>query len=173
MVGAQAPQKEKGVYWIESPKGGEHSKWRIYSPVAWGVWTHFHGNTSPCYENHKYCANGHDPCTLRWKGYLFGFSFKKKKPCFLQMTPETWRCIEDQLASGTTLRGMTIIAMRTASNQGRLTAEVAQYLDVDPNGLPKDVDPRASCYDLWKLDDPGHKWAINPLRKADLNIFSA
>ena len=172
-VGAQCPIKPPGIYWVESPKGGERQKWRIYSPTAWGVWTHYHGQTSPCYENHKYCVHGHDPSTLRWKGYLFGWFEKKRKQAFLQITPEFWAAVEAQLGPGNTLRGKSLYAIRISHNKGPLACEMIDYMDSNPADCPKDQDPRASIYRTWKLDDPGHRWAINPHREKDLNVFSA
>jgi hypothetical protein len=165
--GAQPPNRDSNVFWVEQLAGGESQKWRVWSPAVWGVWTHFSDGTSPCYENHNHCLGGHDPETLRWKGYVLGWSFKLNKACFCQLTGTAYATWMEQVTPGVLLRGQTIKVNRTQKKKGRLSVEVCPYEQVDPHGLPPDVDPRPSLYNLWELTDHGYKWAIDPMRKLD------
>lgn len=170
--GAALPQRDRRIYWIEPVnKGGEVQDWLIYSPNIWGIWTHFHEGTFPCYENHKHCHLGHDSRTLRWKGYLFGFFPRKSKPCFLQLTPASAEALLEQVPEGQNLRGLRIKVSRTDSKKGRLRISIDHYgAPVDPTKMIKDQDPRFSLFNAWKIDDPGHRFAINPNRA---KIFKA
>lgn len=172
--GAQLPKKDHRIFWIEPVKiGGENQDWLIYSPNIWGIWTHFHEGTFPCYENHKLCHLGHDPKTLRWKGYLFGFFSRKSKPCFLQLTPASAEMLLDQVPDGNNLRGLRLNVSRTESKKGRLKISINHYgPPADPTKMVKDQDPRMSLFNEWKIDDPGHRFAINPNRAKILALKS-
>jgi hypothetical protein len=168
--GAQPPNKHSNVFWVEQCGASESQKWRVWSPAVWGVWTHYDdGQTSPCYEDESHCWGGqHDPTTLRWKGYFLGWCYKLNKPAFCQITSTAFTTWTEQLTPGSALRGMTVKVNRTQKKKGRLWVELCQYEQIDPKGLPQDVDPRPSLYNLWELPDLGYKWALNPRRDDDV-----
>jgi hypothetical protein len=172
-TGAPVPSRTKDVHWVEQLAASERQQWRIWSKCIWGVWTHYHDDksTSPCYKDHTRCKGGHDPVSLRWKGYVMGWCFKLNRPAFVQLTQASVDAWTNQLAEGTPIRGQTLLISRTAKKNGRLVIEVQPYQTVDPSSVPPDCDPRASLYNLWKLEDHGWAWATHPLRSLnDLNL---
>lgn len=165
--GAALPDKNPDVYWVVSIDGGKKERFTVYSPQVWGVWTHYHlesKKTTPCYENEKKCFGGHDPRTLRWKGYLFVRSFDMHRNVFLQLTKGGADDLVEQLGPDVQLRGLTIDVKRTASKQGRLYVSIADYIVRDARTFPADLDPRTSLYNVWKIPDPGHRFNPNPTR---------
>lgn len=152
-------------FWIESVGGGRVERFLIYSPQIWGVWTHFsneHKLTTPCYKNHKFCFGGHDPRSLRWKGYLFCHSEARKRNEFLQLTEGGAKHLLSQLGPEVALRGLCLDVRRTASKQGRQYVSIADYIIRDPRSFPVDVSPRVTLYNTWKIPDPGHEFATDP-----------
>lgn len=166
--GAQPRPVNPDIFWVQSIDGGKQERYTIYSPQIWGVWTHHHyelKRTTPCYDTHKFCFGGHDPRTLRFKGYLFGYSFERHRNEFLQLTEAAVINLEEQLGPEVQLRGLTIDVKRSAKKQGRLYVSIADYIHRDPRTLPMDVSPRASLYNTWDIPDTGHKWSADPDRR--------
>lgn len=165
--GAQCPDKPDDVFFIEPIKPNAKFGVIVWSPAVWGVWTHFHEATSPCYENHAHCVEGHDPRTLRFKGYIFGYHMGLMKPAFVQLTPPNVRAFWEQVPEGSQLRGFQINLSRGQKKNSPVKLGVDPYLVPDPARLRADLSPRASLYHMWKQPDPGWKWATAPLRAMD------
>lgn len=164
--GAPVPQRPKDVFFVEPILAAAKFQFRVWSPAVWGVWTHYHDATSPCYETHKHCALSHDPETLRWKGYVFGWHQGLNKPAFVQLTTAVvWQWWE-QLAQGVNMRGQLVSISRGAKRNSRLSIQTCPYQSEAPAKMPKDLHPRASLYNLWKMHDPGWAWAKTPLTVA-------
>lgn len=163
--GAPCPERRDDVYFIEPIEAKQRIKALIYSPCVWGVWTHFEKETTPCYRNERHCVNGHDPSTLRWKGYVLGMNYFRHKITFFQITKALVYHWHEGLASGVTLRGQMVYFSRGAKRNSPQRIEVDQYETKPPDGLPRDCDPRASIYNMLKMDDPGHPWALAPILK--------
>jgi hypothetical protein len=161
--GAPPPERRKDVFFIDPIGPGKRTQFRIWSPQVWGVWTHFHDTTTPCYECNNHCQEGHDPKTLRWKGYLLGMNFGYKKPTFVQFTAACYYQLMEQIAPGVSLRGMMVFFTRTAKKNGRQGIAIEEYQRQEPDTCPPDCSPRASLYNLWKEPDPGWKWTLKPI----------
>lgn len=147
------PPAPKDTYWVETLGAGQSLTFTVYSPSLWGVWTHYSkGGTKPCYEDHTNCEGGHNEKTMRWYGYLFGWSFRKSKNCFVQLTSGACDMLLSQVAPKATLRGLTLSIRRTAASEGRLLVEVQQHAHRDPKRLPMDQDPERSLLKMWKVN---------------------
>jgi hypothetical protein len=160
--GAAVPMRDRNIFWIEPIPAGTKFQVRIWSPAVWGVWTHYHDATSPCYEDHSHCIDGHDPKTLRWKGYVMGWHYRENKPCFVQLTQAiVWKWWS-QIGEGSNLRGCVTAFSRGPKKTSRLGVQIDRYQDQSGENLPQDCDPRKSLYNFWKLPDPGWAWAKAP-----------
>jgi hypothetical protein len=149
------PPTKPGVYWVECPKGNESQKFLVYSPVIQGVnmhWISAQRRTVPCFENRDLCPGGHKEANLKWRAYVFGFSHKRHKNCFMQLTADAWESWLSQVREGVNLRGQTIIVHRTEKNNGRLWVEVESWREAPKAEMPLDQDCKLSCYDLWRFD---------------------
>lgn len=166
--GAPIPERREDVFFVEPIRAAARFQFRVWSPAVWGVWTHFHEGTSPCYQDHNHCAEGHDPVTLRWKGYVFGWHMALNKPAYVQLSAAVIYRWWEQLGEGANMRGQLVAFGRGPKKNSRLSAEVCQYQTVEPAGLPKDLHPRASLYNLWKIPDPGWQWTKAPVAVVNL-----
>jgi hypothetical protein len=152
---SDTPETKPGVWWVEVPRGNEVVKFLVYSPTKQGVNMHYilkEKRTVPCFENHDLCYGGHSLANLKWRCYVFGFSYKRRKNCFLQLTWEAWETWAHQLQPGTSLRGQTIQVHRTEKNNGRLWIEVETWREKDRADLPRNEDVTLSLYNLWEFD---------------------
>jgi hypothetical protein len=162
--GAECPTRPDDVFFIEPIKANAKFSFITWSPAVWGMWTHFHESTSACYENHTHCVEQHDPKTLRFKGYLFGYHMVLLKAAFLQITPACVRALIEQLPDGSTLRGLQLNIVKGQKRNSPVKIGVDPYMVPDESRLRSDLSPRPSIYHMWKEPDPGWKWATNPTR---------
>lgn len=161
--GAPMPAPRKGVIYIEPIKPNCRHRFRIYSPVPHGVWTHYHDYTSACYKDHNKCVNGHDATTLRWKGYVLAHHFDKNKLCFVQVTSALVYKWQEKLATGTSFRGQMVFISRGAKKNSPQNLEIQEYGSLEQHTMPPDFHPRPSIYNMWKEVDPGWEWSKNPM----------
>jgi hypothetical protein len=161
--GAAPRERRDDVFYVDPIGAGKRVKMLVYSPQVWGVWTHYHDATTPCYEDNNHCVNGHDPDTLRWKGYVLGHNHDRHKATFVQLTDGCYWQLNELFPTGVTLAGKMIFFSRTAKKNGRIHVSVEEYQQRSPSDCPRDVDPRASLYNLWQIPDPGWKWTLKPV----------
>jgi hypothetical protein len=149
------PPRKEGVYWVECLKGSESQKFLIYSAVAQGLEMHWRPKerkTVPCFKNHDLCPGGHSEKTKKWRCYVFAFSYKRRGPCFIQLTKDAFDSWMHQCREGVNLRGQTINVHRTEKDNGRLYVEVEAWRPDARKDLPVDQDCKLSVFDLWKFD---------------------
>lgn len=149
------PARPDTLHWVETLDAGAKVRFAIYSPQLWQVWTHYTGRTKPCFKNHRLCEGGHKEETLRWYAYVFGWHFVECRRTFLQLTLGAARMLREQIATGVSLRGMTVDAMRPGKKQGPMKIQVVQYCKNDVERLGPDCDPHASLFKLWKVNNVG------------------
>lgn len=151
---SNVPPPPKDVIWVARIKPMTREKFTVYSPALWGVWTHWTGKlTQPCYADHQFCHQGHKEETLRWKAYVFGWSFERNRQEFLELTAGACDHWLSQLAPGVSLRGMTIEVYRDKRQKGPLLVQVAPHVKRDCSTLPPDRNPEKSLLRLWKVPD--------------------
>lgn len=152
------PPRRRDVYFVESPKANESLCYTVWSVEIYPVYTHWTGtHTVPCYQDHSLCDGGHKLLNMRWKGYLFGYSHERAEPVFAQLTQEAANQLMDQIADGTSLRGLRIRLSRSKKNKGRLSCHLeTQYRPQEAFRLPPVVCPRLSLFNLWNLEPNNH-----------------
>jgi len=153
---SNVPPRPKDVLWIERLKGTESLRFTCYSKSFWGLWTHWSGSrTVPCFENHDHCIGGHDEATMRWKGYLHGWSQRKNRVCFCEFTPGAARELLEQVPDRQSLRGLHLIVSRTKTSKGRLHCSI-DGVPLHASRIPPEADPMASLWHMWELDPMSH-----------------
>lgn len=146
------PPPRKNILWVECLKGGQRHRLLIYSPAVIGVFFHWTGKASkPCYKNHKLCEGGHDPETMKWRGYLHCWSYERGKPVFLQLTDTAVQQLWLQVSDKSALRGLSIHAARSKADNGRMSVQVDRYGEKGPDNLPPPLDVKESLLKLWKV----------------------
>lgn len=150
-VRSSLPPVDPGIYWIERLRGSQKISFTVYSPALWGFDTHYNnGRTRLCFEDHDQCIGGHDEATLRWTGYLFGWLHHKNQRAFVQITEGGARKLVNQVAKGTSFRGMELEIWKTKADNGRQNILVRKHAINRGEDLPPDIDPLRS---LCKLMD--------------------
>jgi len=153
------PPEQREVFWVERLKGNERQQFVVYSPTLWGCWTHYNAakkETTPCYEDERFCHGGHEIETMRWRGYVFAWSKSRMEPVFIQLTPGACRSWLKQLAEGATLRGQLIEVWRTKSDKGRLLVAVNKYAHRSNEAMPQPPSPIKSLYNMWHVTEVPH-----------------
>jgi hypothetical protein len=149
------PPASKEVLWVETVKGGQSQKFKVYSPTFYGVWVHYNPKpkgTKPCFEDHALCDGGHEEETLRWYAYLHCWSFKLGRQCFLQMTKAAAEMLQEQVKEGTTYRGLVIEVTRSAADNGRLTCRTNEWMTSNGKTMPQAMDPTKSLFHFWRVE---------------------
>lgn len=147
------PPAKQGVWWVECLKGSESQKFLVYSPVVQGVEMHWlakERRTVPCFANRELCPGGHSEKTLKWRCYIFAFSYLKKKNVFVQLTKEAWESWMSQCREGVNLRGTTIVVHRSEKNNGRLWVEVEAWRGEASGKMAADEDCKLSLFEMWR-----------------------
>lgn len=149
------PPKAKEILWVETVKGGQTRKFRVYSPTFYGVWVHYNAKpkgTKPCFEDHALCEGGHEEETLRWYGYLHVWNFKSGRQEILQMTRASAEMLQEQVEQGKTFRGLVIEVTRSAADNGRLSCRINEWMASGASNMPKPIDPKKSLLHFWRVE---------------------
>lgn len=136
-------------------KAGQSIDAIIISKALWGVYTHWNGRTSePCYQAKGKCPGHKRGLPVRWKGYLHVWDVKKKRQCFLELTPTSAQDLLDALGVGQ-MRGQRIVIARQNGDKARLTVNVfgEDRYQCDLTKLPDPRDPYRTLAKLWGVDD--------------------
>lgn len=152
------PPGKPGVYWVECLKGKETQKFLVYSPEVQGVNMHWLAKvkrTVPCFENRDLCPGGHSESNLKWRCYVFAYSYKRRANVFVQLTKDAWESWLCQCREGVSFRGQTINVHRTEKDNGRLWVEVETWRSEARAEIPANQDCKLSLFDLWRFDPSG------------------
>lgn len=152
------PIHNADALWVEKVKPGEKGHFLIYSPVFYGVHTHYRGEgrgTVLCFADRSLCVGGHDESSLRWHGFLHAFHIEGMRQVFVHFTPEGAKLLLSQLDDGTSLRGMRVQIRRSTAKKGPFYVQLLGQSEVGERKLPKHRDPRASIFKLFKITPSG------------------
>ncbi len=155
------PKPGPEIY-IKRLKGKEELTCIILAERVKGVWYHWVGGRSvPHMRNEKDCRG----CSLskgkKWKGYLHCYAVQMKQEIFLELTPTAAASLCQQLAKPHGFRGLTIRAVRTKGDNGRLLI-FAQGMQQDGARLPPEKNPMPSILKLWEIaEDKSEQWMDN------------
>lgn len=152
------PPQQPGVYWVECPRGSESFEFLVYSPAVQGILMHWIASQRrmvPCFADHDLCEGGHVEKTQKWRGYVFGFSHKRRKQCFLQLTGEAMASWTGQFREGVNLRGQSIKVHRTPADNGRMHIEVLGWKEAPKSAMPPDQDVTQSLFAMWGYTPSG------------------
>ena len=125
----------------------------ILSKGMWGVMVHWDkhrgkkGRTFPCIENDDTCKGCAVNMSKKWLGYLC-IQAPGRGVCFVELTPECARLLNEQTAERATLRCAQAKFWRTNANNGRLKVEIL-HPDAKGENLPPEMDPEPILRWLW------------------------
>jgi len=142
------------------------------SPSLWGCYTHWNGRCSePCFGEKAKCPGHKRGLPVRWKGYLHVWDCRKKRQCFVELTPTSADDLLGQVGDGVILRGMRFVLTRQSGDKARLTVSVleGERYAVDVGKLPTPKDPFKTLAKLWGIDDS----ALEPFAKDGLPDVAA
>lgn len=136
-------------------KAGQSMDAVIVSRSLWGCYTHWNGRCSePCYEGKGKCPGHKRGLPVRWKGYLHVYDVKRKRQCFLELTPTSADDLLRELGEGA-MRGQRVNIARQQGDKARLSVSVfsAERYTCDVSQLPEPKDPYKTLAKLWGVDD--------------------
>ena len=125
---------------------------RCQSPQIWGFYCHWTGKDSvPCTGQNQSCNGCVKGLPRRWKGYLHVVDLQSHLEGFLELTPLSATCVNDQTAADFSLRGCRLQVVRgNGGAHSRLRITVLPDL-AGGQGLRESKDPIITLGRLWEL----------------------
>lgn len=140
----------------------ETSEFAICSTAAWGQWVHWNGHrSSECFQDRSRtfadanyvnsCIGCKDGLPSRFQVYLHVWDWACRKDCYLEITGNAWRQLEEKLDREKPLRGTRFSIRRTKGGaKGRYVIDVREAR-ADPANLPEPLDPLNTLRRLWNF----------------------